>query len=124
MEVTFLSHLKKLYSKLRFHHQKIINYVFLPDFSETPAKIQHSQKAKTVFLEVEPEFWIVLNVALPHRIKTKADGVKDINYYSDKLHDNVLEAILQRTYDMFKIFTGNFTNFLRFSYYFFINLVL
>ena len=53
-------------------------------------------------------------MALPHRIKTKADGVKDINYYSDKLHDNVLEAILQRTYDMFKIFTGNFTNFLRF----------
>ena len=81
-------------------------YIFLLNFSETPAKIQHSQKAKTVFLEVEPEFWIVLNVALPHRIKTKADGVRDINYYSDKLHDNVLEAILQRTYDMFKIFTG------------------
>ena len=83
-----------------------------------PAKIQHSQKTKTVFLEVEPEIWIVLNVALPHRIKTKADGVKDINYYSDKLHDNVLEAILQRTYDMFKIFTGNFTIFLRVSHYF------
>ena len=60
-------------------------YIFLLNFSETPAKIQHSQKAKTVFLEVEPEFWIVLNVALPHRIKTKADGVKDINYCSDKL---------------------------------------
>ena len=74
---------------------------------------------------LETEFWIVLNVALPHRIKTKADGVKDINYYSDKLHDNVLEAILQRTYDMFKIFTGNFTNFLKiFLLFFFINLVL
>merc|ERR1712141_394863 len=84
---------------------------FMSVFSETPAKTQHSQKAKTVFLEVEPEFWIVLNVALPHRIKTKSDGTRDINYYSDKLHDNVLEAILQRTYDMFKIFTGGFSNY-------------
>lgn len=49
-----------------------------------------------VFLEVEPEFWIVMSVALPHRIKTKSDGTRDINYYGDKLHDNVLEAMLQR----------------------------
>ena len=65
-------------------------------FSENPAKFQHSQKAKMVFLEVEPEFWIVMSVALPHRIKTKSDGTRDINYYGDKLHDNVLEAMLQR----------------------------
>ena len=49
-----------------------------------------------VFLEVEPEFWIVMSVALPHRIKTKSDGTRDINYYGDKLHDKVLEAMLQR----------------------------
>ena len=84
---------------------------FMSVFSENPAKIQHSQKGKMIFLEVEPEFWIVLNVALPHRVKTKSDGTRDINYYSDKLHDNVLEAILQRTYDMFKIFTGGFSNY-------------
>ena len=46
---------------------------------------------------------MVLCVAVPYRVKSVNGEVKDTSYSSEKLHDNVLEAILQRTYELFKV---------------------
>lgn len=80
---------------------------FMSVFSENPAEIQHCQKSKAVFKEVESGFWLVLDVAVPYKIKQKNES-RESNYYGEKLHDNVLQAKLQRSYDLFKLFTGGF----------------
>jgi hypothetical protein len=51
---------------------------------------------------------MVLAVGAPYRVKHMADGTREITYFSEKLHDNVLEARLRRIFDLFKIFTGGF----------------
>ena len=76
---------------------------FMTVFSEQPASVQHNLKTKTIFREFEPGFCMVLCVAVPYRVKSVNGEVKDTNYSSEKLHDNVLEAILQRTYELFKV---------------------
>ena len=84
---------------------------FMKVFSEHPANVQHNLKTKTVFQEFEPGFYMVLSVAAPFRVKNHAsEDQKETNYFTEKLHDNVLTSILQRTYDMFKVFTGGFTH--------------
>ena len=72
-------------------------------FSEQPANVQHNLKTKTIFREFEPGFCMALCVAVPYRVKSVNGEVKDTSYSSEKLHDNVLEAILQRTYELFKV---------------------
>ena len=81
---------------------------FMSVFSQTPAKIQHTQKSKSVFAEFEEEFWMVMTVAAPLKLKKVGDSGSEQNYSGDYLHDNVLEAKLVRTYELFKIFTGGF----------------
>jgi len=84
---------------------------FMTVFSEQhPAHVQHNMKTKTVFREFEPGFCMVLSVAAPYRVKSVNGEVKDTSYFSEKLHDNVLQAVLQRTYELFKVFTGGFTH--------------
>jgi len=83
---------------------------FMTVFSEQPASVQHNLKTKTIFREFEPGFCMVLCVAVPYRVKSVNGEVKDTSYSSEKLHDNVLEAILQRTYELFKVFTGGFAH--------------
>ena len=46
---------------------------------------------------------MVLSVAAPYRVKSVNGEVKDTSYFSEKLHDNVLQAVLQRTYELFKV---------------------
>ena len=48
-------------------------------------------------------FCMVLSVAAPYRVKSVNGEVKDTSYFSEKLHDNVLQAVLQRTYELFKV---------------------
>ena len=82
---------------------------FMSVFSQTPAKVQHTQKSKSVFTQVEPGFWMSMTVAAPFKIKkSEGDSSTEVSYLGDKLHDNVLEAKLKRAYDLFKIFTGGF----------------
>ena len=52
---------------------------------------------------------MAMSVAAPCKIRFIDGEVKETNHYSEKLHDNVLEAILKRTYDLFQVFTGGFT---------------
>ena len=81
---------------------------FMSVFSQTPAKIQHTQKSKSVFAEFEEGFWIVMTVAAPSKQKKAGDNTSEPSHSVESLHDNVLEAKLKKTYDLFKIFTGGF----------------
>lgn len=87
---------------------------FMSVFSQAPAKVQHTQKSKSVFIQVEPGFWMSMTVAAPFKIKKSessdpsASTAAEVSYLGDKLHDNVLEAKLEQAYDLFKIFTGGF----------------
>ena len=75
---------------------------FMTVFSEQPANVQHNMKTKTVFKNIHG-FCMVLSVAAPYRVKHVNGEMKDTTYLSEKLHDNVLQAVLQRTYELFKV---------------------
>lgn len=78
-------------------------------------KTLHTLKTKSVTLEPEPGFVMVLTVTVPKTKRKKkvppASGsanTYECTYSPDSVHDNVLVAILTRSYDMFKMFTGGF----------------
>lgn len=81
---------------------------FMSVFSEHPAQIQYNMKTKTVFQDFDQGFVMVMTIAAPYKIKIENEQ-REYSYYTEKLHDNVLQAVLQRTFDLFKVFTGGFT---------------
>ena len=81
---------------------------FMSVFSEDPANVQHNSKTKTVFREFEPGFFMVMSVAAPYRTKAGNDEQREMIHLNERLHDNVLLSTLDRTYKLFKIFTGGF----------------
>ena len=76
----------------------------------------HTQKTKSVYLEAEKEFFMVLTVTIPRTKRRKHSRTADSSssstyeyaYSPDDVHENVLRAILVRAYDMFKLFSGGF----------------
>ena len=69
-------------------------------FNSVPLNIYSPCIKYSMFLS---GFCMVLSVAAPYRVKSVNGEVKDTSYFSEKLHDNVLQAVLQRTYELFKV---------------------
>ena len=76
----------------------------------------HTQKTKSVYLEAEKDYFMVLTVTIPRTKRRKQSRATDPSpastyeyaYSPDDVHENVLRAILVRAYDMFKLFSGGF----------------
>lgn len=87
---------------------------FMTKFSREAAQSLHTQRERTVFLEVEPNFWLCLAVSLPwiRRPATTANGStvvgsgEVIEFRPEEVADAVLLALLRRAYDMFCLFHG------------------
>lgn len=92
---------------------------FASIFSQCPGSCalgMHTQKTKSVYLEPEKDFFMVLTVTVPRTKRRKHSRTSELAtsptyeyaYSPDDVHENVLRAILLRAYDMFKLFTGGF----------------
>ena len=76
----------------------------------------HTQKTKSVYLEPEKNFFMVLTVTVPRTKRRKLSRSAESStsptyeyaYSPDDVHENVLRAIVLRAYDMFKMFCGGF----------------
>ena len=89
--------------------------VFSQD-SDSCALGMHTQKTKSVYLEAEKGYYMVLTVTVPRTKRRKhsrtaehsSASTYEYAYSPDDVHENVLRAILIRSYDMFKLFSGGF----------------
>ena len=76
----------------------------------------HTQKTKSIYLEPEKNFFMVLTVTVPRTKRRKLSRSAESStsptyeyaYSPDDVHENVLRAIVLRAYDMFKMFCGGF----------------
>ncbi|XP_046370029.2 vacuolar fusion protein CCZ1 homolog [Haliotis rufescens] len=84
---------------------------FTETFSDKPCESVHTLKTRQLFLEPEPNFWMVLTVSIPYSEKTK-DGKSYIEYREDDIQDSVFEAVVRQSYRMFQFFNGTFENIL------------
>uniref|UniRef100_T1JG93 CCZ1/INTU/HSP4 first Longin domain-containing protein n=1 Tax=Strigamia maritima TaxID=126957 RepID=T1JG93_STRMM len=72
-----------------------------------PCQAVHTKKTCQLYLEAESNFWMILTVNIPFTQKTKDDQVT-VDYQSEDVQDNVYQAILKQTYQMFRFFMGPF----------------
>jgi hypothetical protein len=85
---------------------------FMTKFSRAAAQSLHTQRERTVFLEVEPDYWLCLAVSLPWIRRPAAGGCSAagagevIEFRPEEVADSVLLALLRRAYDMFCLFNG------------------
>ncbi|ESO93330.1 hypothetical protein LOTGIDRAFT_216156 [Lottia gigantea] len=84
---------------------------FTETFSDKPCEALHTQKTKQLFLEAEPDFWIIMTVAVPFSKKEK-DDQSYYEYREEDVQNSVYRAVLLQTYKMFKLFNGTFVNIL------------
>jgi hypothetical protein len=56
-----------------------------------------------VFLEPEPDFWMVMSVELAILRRQTKDGKLITEHLDDELNDRALEAVLKLGYDQFKV---------------------
>jgi hypothetical protein len=56
-----------------------------------------------VFLEPEPDFWMVMSVELPILRRQTKDGKLITEHLDAELNDRALEAVLKLGYDQFKV---------------------
>jgi hypothetical protein len=95
---------------------------FMTKFSVCPAQSLHTQRERTVFLEVEPDYWLCMAVSLPF-IRRPANNnsnnsstgtgssgtgttVDVIEFRPEDVSDTVLLALLRRAHAMFCLFHG------------------
>ena len=67
-------------------------------------------KVKSLALEPEPGFFMAIAATVP-KAKRKKPGNQnsyECTYSPDAVHENILEAVLQKSYRMFRLFTGGF----------------
>ena len=90
---------------------------FMAKFSALPAHSLHTQRERTAFLEVEPDYWLCLTVSLPFirrpaTTTTPASGsgnatpTEVIEFRPEDVSDSVLLALLRRAHAMFCLFHG------------------
>ncbi|KAI8889225.1 hypothetical protein K501DRAFT_239045 [Backusella circina FSU 941] len=91
--------------------QALIN--FTNTFSPShPAQNVHSQKHRMVFLEAEPNFWMVMSVELGILRRQTKDGKLITEHLDAQLNDRALESVLKLGHDQFKLLHGSFSDFL------------
>ncbi|ELT94377.1 hypothetical protein CAPTEDRAFT_170709 [Capitella teleta] len=78
---------------------------FSQTFTDEPCSNVHTQKTRQLFLQVEPEYWMIMTVSVPYSQRSK-DGQSFIEYHEDDVQDSVYDAVLHQAYDMFKFFNG------------------
>ena len=77
-------------------------------FSQKPSHSLHTQKTRTVWRQVEGDFFLCLSVGIPHVKKpAKEGGGEAVEYRPDDVSDKVLLGILERASDMFSLFCGS-----------------
>ena len=75
-------------------------------FSQEPAHSLQTQKTRSVWREVETDFYLGFTVSVPSVKKQNKDGAEVVEYRPDDLSDNILLGVLDRAYDMFSLFSG------------------
>jgi len=77
-------------------------------FSQKPTHSLHTQKTRTVWRQVEGDFFLTLSVCVPHvkKLGAKEGGGEVVEYRPDDVSDKVLLGILERAHDMFSLFCG------------------
>ncbi|CAI8013592.1 Vacuolar fusion protein CCZ1 homolog [Geodia barretti] len=88
--------------------EALVNFTktFNPD---RPCQAVHTDRKRQVFLEPEPEIWTVMTVSIPW-VEQVNNGERTVQYIQDYVQDEVLETALQRSYSMFKLFHGSYTD--------------
>mmetsp|Transcript_16376 Transcript_16376/g.42526 ORF Transcript_16376/g.42526 Transcript_16376/m.42526 type:complete len:490 (+) Transcript_16376:199-1668(+) len=76
---------------------------------DQPCEVVHTKKARMVFYNPEPNFWLSLAVTLPFSQKAKKDGPVT-EYHDENVQNVVLHSLLRQTYTMYKLFNGTFTS--------------
>ena len=82
---------------------------FSGKFSSAPASSLHTLKERTVFVEVEPEFWLCISVTLPSARKQGKDTGEVIEFYPEEVSDEVLLSLIRRSHEMFSLFHSSLT---------------
>jgi len=80
---------------------------FTTTFTEKQCQSIHTQKTRQLFYQPEKDFWLIMTVSIPSSPKTK-DGQQYTEYHEEDVQDNVMEAVLQQAYRMFRLFMGSF----------------
>jgi len=75
-------------------------------FSSKPAHSLHTQKTRTVWREIEPDFILCFTVNVPFVKKVAKDGSEVLEYRPEDVSDSVLLGILDRAHAMFRLFQG------------------
>jgi hypothetical protein len=88
--------------------EALVNFTktFNPD---RPCQAVHTDRKRQVFLEPEPNIWTVLTVSIPW-VEIVNNGERTVQYYTDHVQDELLQAALERSYNMFKLFNGSFAD--------------
>ncbi|GFT12103.1 vacuolar fusion protein CCZ1 homolog [Nephila pilipes] len=80
---------------------------FTGTFGTSPCEALHTQKAKQVFLEPEPGFWMVMTLNVPFQQKSR-DGQTYMEYFTDEIQDHIYQSLLLKSYRMFTLMHGTF----------------
>ena len=75
-------------------------------FSRKPAHSLHTQKTRTVWREVEENFFLCFTVTVPFIKKVGKDGAEVLEYRPEDVSDSVLLGVLERAHNMFSLFLG------------------
>jgi len=76
---------------------------------EKECEVVYTQKTKQYFLHPEKDFSIVMTIAVPCSQRSK-EGQIYTEYHGDDVQDNVFQAILKQTYNMYRFFKGTFSS--------------
>ena len=74
-------------------------------FSGEPAQSLHTQKTRTVWREVESEFFLCFTVSLPCVRRPGKEG-EVLEFRPEEVSDKVLLGILDKAHQMFSLFSG------------------
>ena len=75
-------------------------------FSKKPAHSLHTQKTRTVWKEVEENFFLCFTVTVPSIKKAGKDGADVLEFRPEDVSDSVLLGVLERAHSMFSLFLG------------------
>ncbi|CAM0141878.1 hypothetical protein VKS41_004419 [Umbelopsis sp. WA50703] len=95
--------------------QALVN--FTSAFSPSqPVQTVHTQKARLVFLQPEPGFWLHMSIELGisrYQVRDSNGKLRTVTDYLDaELNDEAVEGILKVGYQMYKLLNGRFASFL------------
>ncbi|CAG8493883.1 6887_t:CDS:10 [Ambispora leptoticha] len=96
--------------------QGLVNFsrVFSPD---KPCENVHTQKNRLAFYEPEPNYWIHISIELGHMKRTTKDKdgkpKSSVEFLDANLHDSNIRRMLEKGYEMYRIFNGPFEHTVR-----------